>query len=695
MPCIDLITQKIIRKIAISGANDNVSVKTILRDVDISYDQFYYRLPIIYQWLLENGVHLLKPERGIIKFEDSGLLNHKEEIINELNKVDGYSYKVSKGERDQYIIFTLLLEDLYTPIKKIAHDLSVSYPTINTDMDDIEEWLGRYNLTLIRRPGIGFKIGGEELQKREALIDFLIKLLGGGALISFCYGSRTSINLTLNDRGLKTDPIVEFLESLELNRYMRIIDTIENAIGKKFIDNAYISLILYLAVMIRRVQNDHPLSISNENLNSIQNKKEFYITKLLLTQIEEEFSIHLPEAEVAYLTIHIISAGVMRVFNVRDKAITDQFDRDLVVFAEKIVNEASLYLHPYLRVDNNLLVGILNHLEPVINRIKYGVPIKNPLLSEMKKNYPYLMEVANRSSKFLEETLNQKISDDELGYIAMHLGAAMERLKSSVRELKRICVVCPEGISTSWLLVSKLQSTFKNIEIVNVISTRELMKTNHKGIDAVISTVPIDFFGITNIVVNSLLLEGDIEKILDILDLELNSKPNEVSFENKLESFTLLSLLKKDLIELKVSANNWQEAIDAAGLLLLHDGLIESNYIHAMKEMVKTYGPYMVIRPGIALLHALPEQGVIKPCISLVTLENPVIFGHEKNDPVKLIFALGTTDDKSHLKAQAQLARLIANDELVEKIIRADNKDGVIALIRLAIGSENEGVRNG
>jgi mannitol operon transcriptional antiterminator len=685
MPSIDLISQKILREIAASGANNNVSINNILRDLDISYDQFYYRYPIIDQWLLEIGIQLFKSKRGTVRYENNGLLNLEEKIIDELNKIEGYSYKVSKEERDQYIIFTLLLEDNYTPIKKIAHDLSVSYPTINADMDDIEVWLNRNDLTLIRRPGIGYKIGGEELQKREALIDFLIKLLGGGALISFCYGSRTSINLTLNDRGSKTDPIIGYLESLDLHRSMRIIDTVENAIGKKFIDNAYISLILYLAIIIKRVQNGHPLSISDDNLNSIQSKKEFHITKLLIAQIQEELLIDLPEAEIAYLTIHIVSAGVMRVFNAVDKGISDQFDQELVVFAEKIVNEASLFLHPYLRVDNNLLLGILNHLEPVINRINYGVPIKNPLISQMKNKYPYLMEVASRSSKFLEETLKQKISDDELGYIAMHLGAAMERLKSSVRELKRIIVVCPEGISTSWLLVSKLQSTFKNIEIVNVISTRELMKINHKGIDAVISTVPINFFGIKNIVVNSLLLEGDIEKILSVLDLELNSNAYEMSFENKKESITLLSLLKKELIALKVSANNWQEAVDAAGLLLLRDGFIESSYIHAMKDMVKTYGPYMVIRPGIALLHALPEQGVIKPCISMVTLEKPVIFGHEKNDPVKLIFALGTTDDRSHLKAQAQLARLIANDELVDKITQADNKDGVLALIRAAI----------
>ena len=90
----------------------------------------------------------------------------------------------------------------------------------------------------------------------------------------------------------------------------------------------------------------------------------------------------------------------------------------------------------------------------------------------------------------------------------------------------------------------------------------------------------------------------------------------------------------------------------------------------------------MVVAPGIVLAHARPENGVKKLAMSLITLEPTVSFGHEINDPVKLVVTLAASDNESHLKALSQLMELFMNQEDLSGIINATNKEEVINIIR-------------
>ena len=90
----------------------------------------------------------------------------------------------------------------------------------------------------------------------------------------------------------------------------------------------------------------------------------------------------------------------------------------------------------------------------------------------------------------------------------------------------------------------------------------------------------------------------------------------------------LSKLILEETIHAKVQVKTWEEAVQAVGELLLSAGKIKPEYITSMKRVLKEMGPYAVIAPGIVLLHARPEDGVIEPCLGLITLVDPVPFGH-------------------------------------------------------------------
>ncbi len=125
----------------------------------------------------------------------------------------------------------------------------------------------------------------------------------------------------------------------------------------------------------------------------------------------------------------------------------------------------------------------------------------------------------------------------------------------------------------------------------------------------------------------------------------------------------LADYIDSSMIKLQVKAESWQDAVRLGGELLLSAGKCEQRYVDAMVEAVETMGPYMVLAPGLALAHARPEDGVLELGMSVITLETPVEFGSELNDPVSLIISFGGVDKESHIGMLQALAKFLMVEE--------------------------------
>lgn len=143
----------------------------------------------------------------------------------------------------------------------------------------------------------------------------------------------------------------------------------------------------------------------------------------------------------------------------------------------------------------------------------------------------------------------------------------------------------------------------------------------------------------------------------------------------------ILELLKSKKISVNVEAADWKEVVDKTGELLLEADQIEARYIEAMKQSIIDNGPYVVIGKGIALLHARPEDGVKENCLSLITLKEPVEFGNENNDPVKIAFAFGTVDNDKHVKTISELSVVLMEEQAVDKIAAMDSSEEILKYI--------------
>ena len=115
---------------------------------------------------------------------------------------------------------------------------------------------------------------------------------------------------------------------------------------------------------------------------------------------------------------------------------------------------------------------------------------------------------------------------------------------------------------------------------------------------------------------------------------------------NETSQYRLCEVLNVDDIVLANKQMGWEEGIKIASRPLLNNGYIKPNYIKSMINLVCDYGPYFVLRNGVALAHGKSNEGANMLGLSLLVNKSGVLF---EDLEVKLLFVLSSPDQNKHL----------------------------------------------
>lgn len=140
----------------------------------------------------------------------------------------------------------------------------------------------------------------------------------------------------------------------------------------------------------------------------------------------------------------------------------------------------------------------------------------------------------------------------------------------------------------------------------------------------------------------------------------------------------LKELLTIDRITVLQGAENWETAIRLAAKPLLDCDAITEGYVDCMVQTVKDVGPYIVIDQDLAMPHARPEAGAIKPAMSLLILKSPVDMLGES---VKVLLALSAVDATSHIEAMGELAKIVWNGCNAAVLSEANTPEEALSLL--------------
>ena len=659
-----------------------ITVKNLAEKLNLSVDSVKYSLRQVNYWLRLRNL-AIENNSAIGVSIDLGK-NDRTQIISELKKLESFSLTLSPIERQRYILLTLLTQEEPVLSKQLAIILGVSRPTILGDLDNAEKWLSQFQISLDRRPGWGFTLIGKELDIRHAIEIILLETIGEVSLLALYQGEHKSFFAKVNDGNQILTPIPFTLNSLNLDFCGHLVEKIEELSNFYFSDSSHVSLALFLSILISRVKENRKIEPFSEDLILKINARTLEISKEITHRISQRFKIQVSYDEMVNIAMRMLSIRSRQTLSSEDFSIDETLSSDVIEnIVLQMIQEASKILHPILSIDQKLKRGLLVHMKPAINRLIFNLPIRNLLLPEIKAKYPYIFMVSEKSAKILEENIGCSIPEEEIGFIAMHFAAAMERLRTVSDTRIKTLVVCGGGCATAWMLVSRIQAEFPELEVLKVCSVLELSERSLKGfgVDLIISTIPLENIDIPTVVVSPLLSEKERDDVKSEIDEIGDKKSTHNNFLASDSGFSITSLLNKNTIQTDVAAVDWRDAIVKSCQPLIEQGDIDEKYVGGIEDLLVKHGPYMVLAKEVVLLHAMIGYGVNKVCMSLSTYSPPVNFGHPSNDPVSVGIVFGTVDGRSHLKALSQLSRLLGDQEFIFQLKKSANAQEIIDLL--------------
>lgn len=597
-----------------------------------------------------------KPRIGIwLEYDDIG----KQRLKKLMNYQGIYLEPYSSEERQRFIVKRLIQSFHPVSMQSLADDLIVSRVTISKDLEAVHKKLEKYNLSLVKKKNQGISIDGDEKNWRRAASDLIAQIKEEEELKDILLKSNDPIGHNrLNIQDIHN--IKDLIPQMELAKIEAIIIAAETQLSSPLSDEAFTGLVIHIAISIERLKQKKDIKMSLENIEEIKKHKEYSVASWIGMRLEKEIHIKIPESEIAYIALHIIGAKPMQVIDVGDNKefILDNIDFAVLEGTKEIIHLVENILSVPLSNDKNLLIGLSLHLKTAVNRLKYGLSLRNPLLDKIKEKYPSIFGASWATSIIFERRFNIQITEEEIGYIAIHIGAALERNKSNYRVL----VVCSTGVGTSQLAVSRLKNRIENIEIVGVSSLHELDKYPLSEYDLIISTIPIVEKDKPVVLISIFVDDNDIALILQ----KINALNNRKLDNNK---YSISPLLNKELIFLRESFSSRTDVIKKIGDILKKSEYVTEEFIVSALSREKITST--AVGNGVALPHG-KDIYVNRPTIAVILLDKPIDWGGYLVD---IIFYLAlhfenSQDIKDFFK---KFHRLINNQSQLNKIRNAQD----------------------
>lgn len=404
-------------------------------------------------------------------------------------------------EERKTIILTMLLER-NEPIKlfTLANELNVTSATVSNDLDLLVEELTPYQLSIVRKKGLGILIKGEEARKRSLLSYLISEHLNPVGLANQLKSQIQKQHVTnhISNRlfGYVNPEVLEIIE--------KQVDLVSQDLPYELADSGYIGLVVHLALAIERVKQGDIIQFDKDYLKDIITTNEYEIAQKLMNALEAHFMIDIPDDEIGYITMHLLGAKLQTSRN----NLMEDTSLDVAVQANELIRNVSIQLNKDLS-DNKLLHDLTIHLKPAIYRLKQGMTIRNPMLKAIKKDYLDFFQIVQKAA---DETFPDLIfPEDEIGYLVLHFAAAI--LQEKGRSKLNAIVICSSGIGTSRILASKLLHKIPELHSVENKSMFDLSDDITERYDLIISTIPLEGLEGNYILTSPMLTETEIAQI--------------------------------------------------------------------------------------------------------------------------------------------------------------------------------------
>ena len=417
----------------------------------------------------------------------------------------------------------------------LCEELFISSSTLYAVLPRIRKQLEGFDLTLHMASDI-MEIKGLEKNKRKLLSQLL-----------YHESNENFVNLETIQSAFPDIDVIYVknivLETLSEYRY--------------FINDYSLSnLVLHIAIAADRIKNNAGYGEYDQTLETLELlSHEYELSQKIVERLEEHFQLKFSAGEEQEMTLLLISRATSLNYNsIMMDNLADIIGKDCIDLVYELVNAIGSYYYINLN-EPEFLIRFALHIKNLLIRAQNEHFCKNPMGDTLKATCPLIYDDAVCCSSIIKEWTGITINDDEISYIAFHLGSTLETQKALASKLSAV-IYCP----TYYIMSNRLLQTISGrldteLLIANVI-TEEADLDKITMPDLIISTVPINRALVTPFVqVQPFLMESDVTAIRQKID--------EIRTSKKREKFTtyLRQIILPDFFERGEGFESREDAI--------------------------------------------------------------------------------------------------------------------------------------
>ncbi|SHO51805.1 BglG family transcription antiterminator [Anaerocolumna xylanovorans] len=606
-----------------------VPVKKLAEDVKVSKRTVQRELDNTEGFLKKYGLRLNTKAGTGIWLE--GERHSKELLLEELESNETIDY-INKEKRRTSLILEILKDREPKKLYYYSNILGVSEATISNDMETIKEWFDRFELTLIRKQGYGVTLEGTEKNYRLAVKRFLDENPENGDIKLAIGEKKWSVLGEFYEKENKG--IFQLIDYNILKQVLLCLGSIRDKKLIKLTNSSYCSLVLHITIAIMRIKNKDILPADAKAADKIMYHEDYALALRIAESLEKEFHIRIPEAEIAYILLHISGSKIQSIDLNGDKDNDRAVSEELLELINEMVNVYDRDSSYELKQDEEFIMGLLAHLKPTFIRLKNGLSITNPLLLQIQETYPDIYGKCKAVGEYIEKKYGFSVPEDEIGYLVMHFGAAGVRLLDKKESLRKVDlgIICVSGIGISRLMHSKLKNFLRDRVQIYTYGKEDLSPGVLKNLDFMISNVELEEAGADVLMVSPLLTDKELKQIDEKVKLYAKTPKKsgtDSEFSRQLEHINFfinqIKGILKDFQFMKVS-----DTIPFEELLVAVSERISpfnANRLTIQEDIKRREKISSQIIPeyGFALLHSR-TGGVVKPNFSLCVTKDRTPF---------------------------------------------------------------------
>ena len=619
--------------------HDYISSERLASKFDVTERTIRNDIQEINLVLLENGAVIkLKRKYGYyIEITEDRLFGQFLEELEKENK-SNMELETSK-DRIRYILSLLLESDDYISLNEIMDKVFISKNTLNNYIKTIKKIIEKYYLEYIAKPNVGIKLIGTEDNKRKCIMDHVITYDFDNYITGF----------TKEERALFIGIDLDYLKEITLSQLKR--RNIETS------DYNIKNLIIHLALMISRVkQNNYINLLDIETDYSIMG-----IVESLCKDVEQYYDIIISKGEKIYIYLHFVANTHMEAADIDDEWLERSVQNILDIIYENYSFD--------LRDDEILTGDLFRHMKSIFINKSFGLNIRNPLINTIKNNYPLAFEITLTAISKVFTKQPFVLNEEDVGYVSVHIGAAIERYFAKRLEKKNVILVCGSGQATIRMLEARLNLYLSDkINIVRCISYNDY--NNYRGkdfnrIDFVISTGPLESKIVPSITVNFALKNKDVESISRFINrINVKKEQKESAFFDEELFFRFHEVSNKESL-IRILCDKLKEK-----------GIVEDEFIDSVLEREELGNTNM--NDVFALAHPM-KLCARETKVAVAILDQPILWG--KEETVKIVFLLaikqGVQKDIEHL--YDSFIKIVNDSKLQQKIIHSKDYNDFIS----------------